>query len=147
MEKERRNREKEKKQGRQNFQRTLETRLSATRIKNNTASMDKRLYNLFFSCPQKLIFWKKLTLFHSKQVAQFCWWMILDWLRIHHICQRQEGVIIWGWQVGQGQCVVTLLGVCAWATDTAVQNLWKQKGMCATDATNLCPLGGRTPAW
>lgn len=96
-------------------------------FKKIKAIMDKSLQSFLF-LPIRINILKNLTLFNSKQVSQFCWWMILDWLRIPHICQRQEGVVICGWQVGQGQRVVTLLGVCAWATNTAVQNLWKTEG-------------------
>lgn len=63
--------------------------------------------------------------------------MMLGRLRTLHVCQWQEGVVIRGRQVSQGQGVVALLGVRARATNTAVQNLRKQKGACALDATNL----------
>ena len=136
--------QRKRKRGRKDLisQSTAETQIATTSfLENNTASTHKRLpFSLLL--PTAMNSLKSLTLFNSEQVAQFCWWMKLDRLRIHHVRQRQEGVVIRGRQVRQGQGVAALLAVRAWATDAAVQNLRAQEGVCAGNATHRLPPDG-----
>ena len=121
---------------------TAETQIATTSfLENSTVSTHKWLpFSLLL--PTAMNSLKSLTLFNSEQVAQFCWWMKLYRLRILHVRQRQEGVVIRGRQVRQGQGVAALLAVRAWATDAAVQNLCAQKGACAGNATHHLPPDG-----